>query len=114
MPKAEICYTEQARVDLRQIFEQRLAQRGADGWDGARALIAEILATIASLADYPERGPQVPELVDLGDKRWRQVLHAPYRVVYHLEGDVVTVAMVADGRRDFSTLLQRRLLALRR
>jgi plasmid stabilization system protein ParE len=114
MPEATVRYTEQARVDLRQIFEQRLAQRGADGWDGARALIAEILATIDGLADYPERGPQVPELVDLGDKRWRQVLHAPYRVVYHLEGDVVTVALVADGRRDFSTLLQRRLLALRR
>lgn len=114
MPEASIRYTEQARIDLRQIFEQRLAQRGADRWDGARALIAEILATIDGLANYPERGPQVPELVDLGDKRWRQVLHAPYRVVYHLDDGVVTVALVADGRRDFSTLLQRRLLALKR
>lgn len=114
MSEAKIRYTEQARVDLRQIFEQRLAQRGPEGWDGARALIAEILATVDGLADYPERGPQVPELVDLGDKRWRQVLLAPYRVVYHLEGDIVTVAIVADKRRDFSTLLQRRLLALRR
>lgn len=111
MPKLRVEYTEQARLDLRQIFERRLAQRGPEGWDGARAYLAEILSTIDGIADFPERGPRLSEMADFGNAGLRQLSHPPYRIVYFLNEEVATIAMVADGRRDFVTLLQRRLLS---
>ena len=37
-------------------------------------------------------------------------LFKPYRVIYRVLGNVVHVFLIADGRRDMQTLLQRRLL----
>ncbi|MES2302712.1 MAG: type II toxin-antitoxin system RelE/ParE family toxin [Pseudomonadota bacterium] len=110
MPKVVLRYSEQARSDLAEIFQQRLAQRGAEGWDSARAYVAAIVTTIEGIADYPERGPIPPELEAIGERGWRQALHAPYRVIYLLEEDAATVALVADSRRDSASLLQARLL----
>ena len=113
MGKAILRYSERARADLAEIFEQGRAQRGEEGWDGARGYVAKIVDAISSLADYPERGPVPPELEALGERNWRQITHAPYRVIYLLEGDAVTIALVADSRRDFASLLQKRLLSAR-
>ncbi|HQS68036.1 MAG: hypothetical protein B7Y36_10240 [Novosphingobium sp. 28-62-57] len=110
MPKVAVQYTEQARIDLQHIFERRLAQRGPDGWDGARAHLAEILATIDGIADFPERGPRLRELEPFGHTSLRQVSHPPYRIVYFLDETAATIALVADARRDFMTILQRRRL----
>ena len=110
MPEAAIFYSHEARRDLTEIFEQRLAQRGVDGWDGARAYVGGIVSTISGLAEYPQRGPIPPELEALGERKWRQISHAPYRIIYLLDGVTVTIALVADSRRDFASLLQRRLL----
>jgi toxin ParE1/3/4 len=110
MPKAVLRYAEDARADLAEIFEQRREQRGDEGWDGARAYVAAIVDTINGLADYPERGPIPPELEALGERHWRQISHAPYRIIYLLEAGVVTIALVADSRRDFVSLLHKRLL----
>jgi mRNA-degrading endonuclease RelE of RelBE toxin-antitoxin system len=41
---------------------------------------------------------------------WRQLSVWPYRILYTVDGDVVTIAVVADGRRNFAALLEQRLL----
>lgn len=112
MPEVAVQYTEQARIDLRQIFERRLAQRGPDGWDGAKAHLAEIILAIDGIAAFPERGPRLPEAVRFGQFDIRQLSHPPYRIVYFLSDAVATIALVADARRDFATLVQRRMLIL--
>lgn len=97
----------EAEGDLQAIYNQRLAQRGSDGAD---ALLDQLFATISSLAEFPMRGPVPPELESLGIADWRQISDPPYRIIYALEGDTLTVAVVADARRDFADLLERRLL----
>lgn len=100
----------QAEGDLQAIYNHRLNQRGADGTDGADALLDTLYDTIAGLAEFPLRGPIPPELDALGIADWRQVSVWPYRIIYTLEGDLLTIAVVADSRRDFASLLERRLL----
>jgi toxin ParE1/3/4 len=100
----------EAEGDLQAIYDQRLAQRGAQGSDGADALLDKLFATISSLAEFPLRGPVPPELESLGIADWRQISDPPYRIIYALGGDTLTVAVVADARRDFADLLERRLL----
>jgi len=51
-----------------------------------------------------------PELSQFGMRAWRELVVRPYRIVYRIEGDSVTVLAVFDGRRDLEDLLLERLL----
>lgn len=99
-----------AERDLEAIHAQRLKQRGADGPDGADALLDRLVDAMASLAAYPLRGTVPPELERIGIRTYRQLSLPPFRVIYLPEAAAVTVMLVADSRRDFRTLLEDRLL----
>lgn len=103
-----------AERDLAGIYRRRLVQRGAEGTDGADALLGELVPAIESLGDFAGRGSVPPELEALGIRDFRQLSRPPWRIVYLPEDDgagpTVTVLIVADGRRDFRTLLEERLL----
>jgi toxin ParE1/3/4 len=42
-------------------------------------------------------------------RTWRELVMRPYRMIYRMEGDTVTVLAVFDGRRDLGDLLLERL-----
>ncbi len=65
---------------------------------------------IRGLAVAPERGSWPRELLALGIRDFRQLIVRPWRIVYRVVGDQVVVLLIADGRRDLKTLLERRLL----
>lgn len=112
-PRATVRIAAGADADLHAIWRRRLAQSGAEGSDGADALLDDLVARMEGLADHPAKGPIPPELEALGTRQYRQLTHPHFRIVYHLTGDsgAVTVLVVADARRDFRTLLEERLLA---
>lgn len=82
----------------------------ADGTARADQLVDGIAAVLAKLSLFPQRGEVPKELANLGMRQFRQVHHKPYRMIYQIESKTVTVLLIADGRRDMQTLLQRRLL----
>ena len=106
----QVRLTAGAEHDLSGIYRRRLSQRGAEGNDGAEALLDRLVQGIEGLADYPERGPVPPELEALGIRAYRQLSLSPYRVIYLPDNTIVTVLVVADSRRDFRTLLEERVL----
>jgi len=69
-----------------------------------------ILEAIESIARYPERGAHPKELLALGMRTFRETFFKPYRIIYAIEGRMVAVYLIADGRRDMQALLTRRLL----
>jgi plasmid stabilization system protein ParE len=58
--------TSGAERDLVGIWQRRLKQRGPDGDDGADALLDDLVASIESLVNNPQKGPIPPELEALG------------------------------------------------
>jgi toxin ParE1/3/4 len=62
------------------------------------------------LGQFPERGNIPPELEALGIRDYRELHERPYRIIYRVVGSEVVVYIVADGRRDFRSLLEQRLL----
>ena len=46
----------------------------------------------------------------MGIREFREVFFKPYRIIYKVVGKNVYVLLIADGRCDLQTLLQRRLL----
>jgi len=103
----QVQLTEDALRDLDDIHAYITAQ---DGLARADRLVDGMGAALAKLADFPERGEYPKELAALGIRQFRQVHHKPYRMIYQATEGVVTVMLIADGRRDLQSVLQRRLL----
>ena len=68
--------------------------------------------TVFSLADLRSRGFCVKELEALGIKNIREIYFKSYRIIYEIEADVVNVFCIVDGRRDFVSLLEKRVLGV--
>jgi toxin ParE1/3/4 len=82
-----------------------------DSTEHAYLVLDKIQAKIESLIDNPQRGVVPPELRSLGLQKYREIFFKPYRIIYHVREQRVIINLIADGRRDMATLLQRRLTA---
>jgi toxin ParE1/3/4 len=67
---------------------------------------------VETLSTFPERGAYPREFLALGIREYRETRFKPYRVIYRIIGKRVYIYMIADGRRDMQTLLERRLLGV--
>ena len=99
--------TDDATRDLEEIYdyiERHDEPRRAD------YVLEQIEKAFSSLSEYPERGNYPTELLDIGIREYREIFSRPYRIIYRVMENNVYVLLIADGRRDMQTLLQRRLL----
>ena len=76
----------------------------------AEHVLERIGEVFESLSAYPHRGNYPNELLEVGIREYREVFFKPYRVIYQVMEGNVYVLLIADGRRDMQTLLQRRML----
>ena len=103
----EVRVTAGAEQDLGEIVGF-LAER--EGPALAAQVLERVLEAAGQLAQHPERGSHPKELLALGIREFRQVIVPPYRLFYRIMDRQVFLLLVADGRRDFQSLLERRLL----
>lgn len=80
----------------------------AEGIDVAIATDSRIDAKLGSLAHMAHRGRVVPELQRRGITSYRELVAAPYRIMYRVVRNEVWVVAVIDGRRDTDRLLYER------
>jgi len=99
--------TDHAVRDLTELVEHISVRRGPVE---ANQVLGHIEQVLAGLRETPHRGACPRELLTLGIKEYREVFFKPYRILYTVAEADVYVLLIADGRRDFQTLLQRRLL----
>ena len=81
-----------------------------DSPEKAEHVLDKISEVFQRLSELPERGTHPRELSALGMHDFREVFFKPYRIIYRVERNTVYVYVIADGRRDMQSLLQRRLL----
>ena len=62
----------------------------------AAAVVKRILNTARHLSQFPLSGRIVPELADENIREW---FAYSYRIIYRVDGEVVTVATVVHGKR---------------
>lgn len=103
----EVFLTEDAARDLEEIHGYIAAH---DAPAKAEYVLDRIEEVIESLATFPERGAFPREFHALGIREYRETRFKPYRVIYRIMGKRVYIYLIADGRRDMQTLLERRLL----
>jgi toxin ParE1/3/4 len=103
----KVLLTEDAADDLAEIYSYIATQ---DSPQKAGYALDQIEKKFISLGELPERGVYPKELLSLGICEYREIFFKPYRIIYRILNKTVYVFLIADGRRDMQTLLQRRLL----
>ena len=99
--------TDDAARDLEEICDY-IDRHDAPG--RADVVLDQIEKALQSLSEHPRRGNYPKELLDLGIREYREIFFRPYRIIYRVIESNVYVLVIADGRRDMQSLLQRRLL----
>ena len=70
------------------------AERGAS--ESGERVVADVVERIEALAEHPDVGRVVPEF---GQSFLRELIHAPFRIVYRRDPAVVRIVRVWRGER---------------
>jgi toxin ParE1/3/4 len=73
--------------------------------DEALKILERMRKKAAGLNALPERGRVVPELKEQGIILYREVILAPWRMIYRVAGQTVYVLAVLDARRNLEDIL---------
>jgi plasmid stabilization system protein ParE len=76
----------------------------------AEEIVERLVACGESLQLSPERGRRPPELRAIGDRSWREVPEAPWRLICRVTERRIEIHAVVDGRRDLEDVLLERIL----
>lgn len=90
-----------ARNDLKQIIEYI----AVDSPGNAYRILKKIKHKTSDLYTIPERGRVIPELKDQGIQTYRELIVAPWRIIYRVTDTTVLVLSVIDSRRNVEDLL---------
>lgn len=102
-----VLLTDDAALDLQALYTYI---EHHDAPEKANYVLDQIEKSFSSLSENPHRGAYPAELLSVGIREYREIFFKPYRIIYRVLGDNVYVMVIADGRRDMQSLLQRRLL----
>ena len=99
-------WAEVARRDLFGIVDYLLERNP----DAAVSTVERLERRAAALRRSPGRGRVIPELARLQLREYRELVVAPYRLVYRIAGRQVLVLGVLDSRRNLEDILLERLV----
>lgn len=102
-----VLLTTDAARDLEELYDSIAVH---DAPEEADYVLMQIEQAFSGLSEFPERGAYSKELLALGIREYREVFFKPCCILYRVIDRNVYVLLIADGRRDMHSLLQRRLL----
>ena len=95
-----------AKNDLSEIIEYI----AIDSLENALQIIKKIKQKASDLHAMPDRGRIVPELKQQGIHIYRELIVAPWRIIYRISATTVFVLSVIDSRRNVEDILLDRFL----
>ena len=91
---AQVMWAPAALADVEAIA-QYIAR---DSADNAALFVARLIEATDRLARFPESGRII---LEIGNAACREVMVAPYRIMYRLETDQVWITGIVHGARDW-------------
>ena len=99
--KYQVAWAGMAQHDLKQIIDYIAIDSPGD----ASRNLKKIKQKVSSLYTMPDRGRIVPELKQQGIHTYRELIIAPWRVIYRISDTTVYVLSVIDSRRNVEDIL---------
>ena len=104
--KYNVIWASVAEKDLKIIVEY-IAEKSSQN---ALQILTKIRQKASDLYTLPERGRIVPELQDQGILLYRELIIAPWRLIYRISGQEIFVLSVIDSRRNVEDILLKRFI----
>jgi toxin ParE1/3/4 len=104
--KYKVVWAAVAEIDLRLIIDYM----AVDSPGNALQILKKIRQKASSLYAFPERGRIVPELQGQGIHIYRELIVAPWRIIYRISDVTVFVLLVIDSRQNVEDILLNRLI----
>ena len=104
--KCHVKWAAIAERDLKQIIDYIAIDNPGD----ALQIFKKIKQIASNLCNQPERGRIVPELQDQGVQIYRELIVAPWRIIYRISDTTVYVLSVINARRNMEDILLDRLV----
>jgi len=101
-----LLWTKSAEDDLLDI----IGRIKAESPQNARSVFAKIKKHAESSNFFPLKGRVVPELQHEGITLYREVVAAPWRIIYKVGADTVYIMAIIDSRQNVEDILLRRVL----
>lgn len=103
--RRRVLWSVTARNDLGAIIDWIAAENPS----AARTALSHLHAAAERLHAFPDQGRIVPELRRHGIELYRELIVAPWRIIYRADDQTAQVLAVFDSRRDLEDLLLERL-----
>lgn len=100
-------------VSAVQDLESIIAYIAKDSPANARKILSKIKKTVSDLYHSPHRGRFVPELQSQGILLYRELVIAPWKVMYRVSENTVLVLSVFDSRQNIEDILLNKLFNLK-
>lgn len=91
----QVHFSPKSVEDLESIIEYYLTLSEAS----AENIYASIINRAESLDLFAERGRIVPELLDEGIRKYRELIEGNFRIIYRIRGKTVVVIRIIDSRQ---------------
>jgi toxin ParE1/3/4 len=104
--KYEVTWASVAENDLARIIEYIANDSPAN----ALKVLNKLKEKAANLHRSPKRGCVIPELQEYGIYQYRELIVAPWRLMYRTQEDKVYVLAVLDSRQNIEDILLKRIL----
>ncbi len=104
MGEREVRWSQDAERDLEGIVDYT----ATDNPLNALRVFDRLREQARKLEVFPERGRRLPEIPADSEPRLRELVIAPWRLIYAVNGDLVLVVAVVDCRRDIDAWLTQR------
>jgi addiction module RelE/StbE family toxin len=104
--KYRVHITANAKKNLREIVSY-ISQNNPQN---SLKILERIEAKINTLDHFPHRGGYVPELLKKNIKEYRQIIESPWRIIYRVDKNIVTILLIIDSRRNIQDILTQRLI----
>ena len=104
--KYEVIWASIAENDLARIIEYI----GNDSPANTLKILNKLKEKAANLHHSPKRGRIIPELQENGIYQYRELMVAPWRLMYRVQEDKVYVLAVLDSRQNIEDILLKRVL----
>jgi plasmid stabilization system protein ParE len=95
--------------DLIEIVEYIAGESPSQAYEVFR----ELKRKASGLHTFPDRGRIIPELQEQGITQYRELIVAPWRIIYRISQRTVYVLAVFDSRRSIEDILFKRLVGLK-
>lgn len=97
----QVTWAAVAQRDLKKVIEYI----AMDNPGNAPKILKRIKQKAFDLYTMPDRGRIVPELKDQGIHTYRELIIAPWRIIYRISDTTVFVLSIIDSRRNVEDIL---------